>query len=180
MRSVALASRFFKVEISSRQREANLCASKLATVKCQECGLFLACGHIYALWCHPTAVCLGGSGHTPTHISSYSCSTPNAVGLNSLTSVAPSPSLPLMSVLFCRRSAELDSFSFTSLTLSSPKNTYLWFPCTCGRLERRTLIKITCEMSSAVPPVCLCNGGSNSLRNMERMRPLIYPDGLLV
>lgn len=52
----------------------NIWALKLSLVKCQECGLFVAFGHIYASWCHPTAVCLGGSTHTPTHRPSYSCS----------------------------------------------------------------------------------------------------------
>lgn len=55
---------------------------KLSMVKCQQCGLFVACGHIYASWCHPTAVCLGGSTHTPTHRPSYSCLLPPAYWLS--------------------------------------------------------------------------------------------------
>lgn len=55
-----------------REKE-NLWTLKLSLVKCQDCGLFVACGRIYAPWCHPTAVCLGGSTHTPTHRPSYSC-----------------------------------------------------------------------------------------------------------
>lgn len=51
---------------------------------------------------------------------------------------------------------------------------------TSQEIDRRTNRLPVYEMSLDAPPNCLFNCGSNRLRNMERMRPVIYPDGLLV
>lgn len=102
---------------TERKRE-NLCILKLSMVKCQECGLFVACGHIYASWCHPTAVCLGGSTHTPTHRPSYSCS------LQPLT-------VSLLSVLkYCQTLLALRPVLIViSISSSFHRAFYLPFPC---------------------------------------------------
>lgn len=53
------------------------------------------------------------------------------------------------------------------LTLPCLHHVYVYIYCPNVRWAGRALL-------------CLFNCGSNRLRNVERMRPLIYPDGLLV
>lgn len=98
--------------------EDNLCALKLSLVKCQECGLFVARGHIYASWCHPTAVCLGGSAHTPTHRPSYSCS------------LQPWTVSPLFALKYCQTLPPLRPVLIVLSTFSSVhRASCLPFPC---------------------------------------------------
>lgn len=49
-----------------RRRGGEFTNFKVGLLKCSECCLFVACGHIYAPWCHLTTVCLGRSKHN-TH-----------------------------------------------------------------------------------------------------------------
>lgn len=132
-------------------------------MKCKECGVFVGCGHIYASWCHRTAVCLGRSVRsTPT--------------LRRHTAVRFTPNVS-------------PSYSRLSLLLSG----FLLHVClshvTCSLLPCVKLSS-TCLLNPCIDslPVgwagcargALFNWGSNRLRKLERMRPVIYPDGLLV
>lgn len=100
------------------KKEREFIYLKLSMVKCQECGLFVACGHIYASWCHPTAVCLGGSTHTPTHRPSYSCS------------LQPLTVSPLSVLKYCQTLLALRPLLIViSISSSVRRAFHLPFPC---------------------------------------------------
>lgn len=203
---------FISVWGRRRQTERqNFYALKLSMVKYKECGLSVACGHINATWCHPTAVCLGGSISPPTHRPSYSCSLqlPNCLspfclkllsdfsGTNTLlASVFLSahrafclclPSWYLTFTCFTHFfthysfSSSVSLFFFPSISFCQTFHwillLFLWISQITDWSSNQLSLY---EMSLDASRNSLFNHWSNRLSIMERMRPVIYPDGLLV